>query len=48
LLIAPRLWPHINKKLRAHMLYLDPKESKQQPFAPFIFVGLLLAVAWIP
>ena len=48
LLVAPRLWPHINKKLRAHLLYLDPKESKQQPFAPFIFVGLLLAVAWIP
>ncbi|MCX7081099.1 MAG: A24 family peptidase [Pseudomonas sp.] len=48
LLIAPRLWPLMNKKLKAYLQYFDPKESKQQPFAPFILVGMLLAVAWIP
>jgi prepilin peptidase CpaA len=48
LLIAPRLWPLMNKKLKAHLQYFDPKESTQQPFAPFIFVGMLLAVAWLP
>ncbi|VVO31604.1 A24 family peptidase [Pseudomonas fluorescens] len=47
LLMAPRLWPLINKKLRAHLQLLDPKESTQQPFAPFVLVGMLLAVAWI-
>jgi len=47
LLVAPRLWPHISKKLRTRLQYLDPKESRQQPFAPFVFVGMLLAVAWI-
>jgi prepilin peptidase CpaA len=47
LLTAPRLWPLVNKKLKAYLQPPDPQEPRQQPFAPFIFVGMLLAVAWM-
>lgn len=38
-LLAPKLWPHMGQGLKALLLHLDPKTSKKQPFAPFLFVG---------
>ena len=47
LLIAPKVWPLMSQRVRAHVRWLDPKESKNQPFAPFVLLGLLLSLAWI-
>ncbi|OZO05382.1 prepilin peptidase [Pseudomonas sp. IB20] len=47
LIIAPKLWPHMNQGLREHMVYLAPGESKKMPFAPFLLVGFALAWRWI-
>ncbi|MBV6826193.1 prepilin peptidase [Pseudomonas sp. PD9R] len=45
LLLAPRVWLHIGQGLRGHLRYLEPGMSKKQPFAPFLWVGLMLTLA---
>ncbi|MEB0046880.1 MULTISPECIES: A24 family peptidase [unclassified Pseudomonas] len=47
LLLAPKVWPHIHQGLRAHVQYMEPDVSKNPPFAPFVWVGTLLSLAWI-
>lgn len=40
-LIAPKLWPHIGQRLKAHLRHFAPDMSKKQPFVPFLFLGFL-------
>ena len=48
LLVAPRMWPLMNQGVRNALCHLEPQASNKQPFAPFLFVGFVLAWAWIP
>lgn len=47
LLLAPSLWLHMSQRLRGRLRYLGPGTSKKQPFAPFVWVGMLLTLAWM-
>lgn len=38
-LLAPKLWPHIAQRLKAHLHQIAPNTSKKHPFVPFLFVG---------
>lgn len=46
-LLAPNVWLHMSQGLRDRLRYLRPETSNKQPFAPFVLVGFLLALAWI-
>ncbi|MBZ9785416.1 prepilin peptidase [Pseudomonas sp. REP124] len=48
LLLAPRVWLHTGQWLRERIRYLQPGMSNKQPFAPFLLVGFLLTLIWIP
>jgi len=47
LLLAPKVWPHIGQGLREHLRHLAPDKSKKLPFAPFVWVGVVLSLHWI-
>ena len=47
LLLAPTVWPLMAQGLRRRVVFLAPELSKNPPFAPFVFLGLLLTMAWI-
>ncbi|WP_336353926.1 prepilin peptidase [Pseudomonas atacamensis] len=47
LLLAPKVWPHMRQGLRAHLRHLAPDKSKKLPFAPFVWVGVVLSLYWI-
>ena len=47
LLLAPKVWPHMAQGLRAHLRHLAPDKSKKLPFAPFVWVGVVLSLYWI-
>ena len=47
LLLAPRVWLHMNQGLRDRLRYLGPGSSKKLPFAPFVLLGTGLAFYWI-
>lgn len=46
-IIAPKLWPHMNQGLKKHLGYLAPEASKKLPFAPFLLVGFAIFRFWI-
>lgn len=46
-LLAPQVWPHMAQGLRKRIPFLAPELSKKPPFAPFVFAGLALSLAWI-
>lgn len=46
-LLAPRVWLHMSQGFRDCLRYLEPGTSNKQPFAPFVLIGFLLALAWI-
>ena len=46
-LLAAKVWPSMSQGLRARLPYLAPELSKKTPYAPFVLVGLLFALAWI-
>jgi len=46
-LVAPRLWPHMGQALRRQLPYLAPDLSKKTPFAPLVWIGLLVSLIWI-
>ncbi|MGE7957435.1 prepilin peptidase [Pseudomonas sp. NPDC089530] len=46
-LLMPWCWVHIGQGLRTHLRYLDPQQSRQYAFAPFVLLGMLLTVLWI-
>ena len=48
LLLAPKLWPLMAQGLRKRIPQLAPDLSKKPPFAPFVLIGFLLTMAWIP
>lgn len=48
LLLAPRVWPYMAQGLRKRIHCLAPDLSKKPLFAPFVLVGFLLTMAWIP
>ncbi|KPA92649.1 MULTISPECIES: A24 family peptidase [Pseudomonas] len=39
--LGPRLWPLLGKPLKRMLHNLEPGTSDKQPFAPFLWVGLL-------
>jgi prepilin peptidase CpaA len=47
LLLAPKVWLHMSQRVRDLLRYLGPQSSKKPPFAPFVLVGFLFALAWI-
>ncbi|MGY2290632.1 prepilin peptidase [Pseudomonas sp. SDO528_S397] len=47
LLIAPRVWPLMNQRVRHLLRHLQPGQTTKQPFAPFLLVGFALAWFWI-
>ena len=46
-LLAPMAWPHMAQGLRKRIPFLATELSKKPPFAPFVFIGLVLTLAWI-
>jgi prepilin peptidase CpaA len=48
LLLAPKVWPYMPQGLRKRIPQLAPELSKKPPFAPFVLIGFLLTMAWIP
>ncbi len=48
LLLAPKVWPYMTQGLRKRIPQLAPELSKKTPFAPFVLIGFLLTMAWIP
>ncbi|WP_347903818.1 prepilin peptidase [Pseudomonas purpurea] len=47
LVIGPKLWPSMSQGLRHRLRYLAPELSKNTPFAPFVWIGLLASLLWI-
>jgi prepilin peptidase CpaA len=42
--IGPRLWPRLGSAVHTRLRMLDPADKQSQPYAPFIFPGLLAAL----
>lgn len=42
---GPRLWPKLGKRLRQSLHHLEPTGADKQPFAPFLWAGLLCMTA---
>lgn len=47
LLLAPKVWRHMNQRLRARVRYLSPESSNKPPYAPFVLIGLACTLLWI-
>ncbi|MDE1165757.1 MAG: prepilin peptidase [Pseudomonas sp.] len=47
LLARNRLWKLLSQPLRKRLATLAPDASEKPPFAPFLLVGFLTALAWI-
>jgi prepilin peptidase CpaA len=47
MLIAPRIWPFMGQGLKQSLRHLDPQQSKNCAFAPFILLGMLSTALWI-
>ncbi|MEO6680121.1 MAG: prepilin peptidase [Pseudomonas sp.] len=47
LLLAPKVWLHMNQRFRLGVRYLDPELSKNQPYAPFVLIGMACTLYWI-
>ncbi|SDS19426.1 prepilin peptidase CpaA [Pseudomonas asplenii] len=39
--LGPRLWSRLGKRRRQLLQHLEPQASEKQPFAPFLWIGLL-------
>lgn len=47
-LLARPLWPRLNARLRHRLRHLAPERARVYPFAPFLWLGLLLAIGLPP
>ncbi|RON58394.1 prepilin peptidase [Pseudomonas frederiksbergensis] len=47
LLLAPKVWLHMNQWLRGNVRYFSPESSNKPPYAPFVLVGLVCTLVWI-
>lgn len=47
LLLAPRVWLHMSQRLTNRLRHLAQYSSKKLPFAPFVLIGVLLALPWV-
>lgn len=46
LAMAPGVWPRLPVSVKSNLPYLAPENRAAMPYAPFLFLGLLLASAW--
>lgn len=46
LAMAPGVWPRLPGSVKSHLPYLAPENRAAMPYAPFLFLGILLASAW--
>jgi prepilin peptidase CpaA len=46
-LLAPKVWLYMSQGLRGYLRHLAPGTSNKRPFAPFVWVGFILALVWI-
>lgn len=44
--MAPWLWPRLPSAIKSNLPYLAPENRAAMPYAPFVFIGVLLANIW--
>lgn len=47
LLLAPKVWLHMNQGFKLNFQYMSPDSSKKQPYAPFVLLGMVCTLIWI-